>query len=164
MAGRGLHFSITPTEMEQLLSAADDAELMMLVEAFETIWDTENLAESDKAWNAIHRCLTDGSLLYDGGTYPLNHVICGGRALHKGDDYTVSVVTPNQVQDVASALASASETWLRERYFSLIDPNEYDGEKGEDDFEYTWEWFQGVSALFKKAAAVGRAVVFTVDA
>ena len=164
MASRGVHFAITPTEMECLLAAPNDVELMKIIEALEEAWDTENLAQSDKAWNAIHRCLTDGSLLYDSGSYPLNHVICGGRALYKGDDYTISLVTPCQVRDVSAALTSSSEPWLRDRYYSLIDPKEYDGDHGEDDFEYTWEWFQGVCDLFKKASATGRAVIFTVDA
>ena len=164
MAGRGVHFAITPAEMESLIAAQNDIELMKLIEAIETVWDQDNLAESDKAWNAIHRCLTDGSLLYDGGAYPLNHVICGGRALHKGDDYTIALVTPSQVQTVAAAIAPLSEAAMRERYFSLIDPNTYNGDHGEEDFEYTWEWFQGVNGLFQKAAASGRAVIFSVDA
>ena len=164
MAGRGVHFAITPVELEALLAAQNDAELMKLIDAIEAAWNEEYLAQSDKAWNAIHRCLTDGSLLYDGGTYPLNHIICGGRALHKGDDYTISLVTPDQVQEVVAALAPSSEAWLRKRYFSLIKPEDYDGNHGEVDFEYTWEWFQGVRDLFQKAATEKRAIIFTVDA
>ncbi len=164
MAGRGVHFAISPELMDRLLAAPDDAALMAIIETLEVAWDTENIAESDKAWNAIHRCLTDGSLLYDGGTYPLDHVICGGEALHKGDDFTVSLVQPVQVRDVAAALEPSSEAWLRDRYETLINPAEYDGEKGEDDFAYTWEWFQGVRDLFRHAAASGSAVIFTVDA
>ena len=164
MAGRGIHFALTSLEFANILKASSDAELMAIIAVMEATWDTENLAESDKAWDAIHRCLTDGSLLYDSGTYPLNHVICGGRALHKGDDYTVMLVTPAQVADVAAALAPANQVWLRERYFSLINPNDYEFEHGDEDFAYTWEWFQGVRALYEKAAGAGRAVIFTVDA
>jgi hypothetical protein len=54
------------------------------------------------------------------------------------------------VGDVSAALTSSSEPWLRDRYYSLIDPKEYDGDHGEEDFEYTWDWFQGVRDLFKK--------------
>ena len=163
MAGRGVHFALTPLELARLLKAPDDAALMQLIGGIETAWDTENLAESDKAWDAIHRCLTDGTLLYDSGTYPLNHVICGGRALHKGDDYTIMLVTPPQVVDVAAAIAPLPETWMRERYFSLIKPADYEFELGEDDFAYVWEWFCGVRTLYQTAAAAGRAVIFTVD-
>lgn len=137
---------------------------MEIIEEVEELWEKEHLAESDKAWDAIHRCLTDGSLLYDSGEYPLNHVICGGRQLHQGEDYTVTLVTPKQVKDVAAAVEPLSETWFRERYFSLLNPDDYGGEIGEEDFVYTWDWFQTIRNLFRKAAASGRAVIFTVAA
>jgi hypothetical protein len=53
---------------------------------------------------------------------------------------------------------------LREKYFSLLKEDEYDAEIGDEDFEYTWGWFENVRALYQKAASAGRAVVFTVDA
>jgi hypothetical protein len=164
MASRGVHFAITSDDLARLLAASNDVELMEIIEEVEERWDKEHLAESDKAWDAIHRCLTDGSLLYESGEYPLNHVICGGRQLHEGEDYTVALVTPEQVKDVATAIELVSENWLRERYFSLLKPDDYDGEIGEDDFGYTWEWFQRIRDLFRKAAGTGRAVIFTVDA
>ena len=164
MAGRGVHFAISQQDVTRISNASDDAALMAIIGELESAWDKDNLAESDKAWDAIHRCLTDGSLLYDSGTYPLNRVICGGRALHKGDDYTVMLVTPAEVADVAAALAPANEAWLRARYFSLINPAEYEFELGDEDFTDTWEWFQGVRALYQTAAHSGRAVIFTVDA
>jgi hypothetical protein len=51
---------------------------------------------------------------------------------------------------------------LRKRY-DAIDPDEYDGPHGQEDFEFTWGAFVDVRALFKKAADAGRCVVFTVD-
>jgi hypothetical protein len=81
MARRGVHFALTEEQLSRLLGVASDEELISFVEDVEEIWDKESLAESDKAWDAIHRCLTDGSLLYESGEYPLNHVICGGRQL-----------------------------------------------------------------------------------
>jgi hypothetical protein len=164
MAGRGVHFALSPEELGQLLAARSDEEVMTLVESIEEGWDRDFLAESDKAWNAIHRCLTDGSLLYDSGEYPLNHTICGGRQLIEGEDYTVSLVTPEQVKDVASALQALDKAWLKDRYFRLLKPDDYDAEIGEDDFEYTWESFEHVRELYIKAAAADRAVIFTVDA
>jgi hypothetical protein len=164
MGARGVHFAITSSELARLQAASDDDEVMEVIEAIEERWDEANLAESDKAWDAIHRCLTDGSLLYEGGSYPLNHFICGGRQLHQGEDYTVALVMPEQVKDVAAAAAPLSEAWLRERYFSLLKPGDYDGEIGEDDFGYTWESFQDIRNLFAKAAKNGRAIIFTTDA
>ena len=98
-----MHFAITVEQMNDLLKAADEEELMAQIERIEEAWERQFLVESDKAWDAIHRCLTDGSLLYDSGEYPLNHVICGGRQLDAGDDYTISLVNPEQVKDVARA-------------------------------------------------------------
>jgi len=62
-----------------------------------------------------------------------------------------------------AALEPLSETWLRERYFLLLKTDDYHGEIGEDDFAYTWDWFQNILDLFRKAAGSRRAVIFTVD-
>jgi Domain of unknown function (DUF1877) len=163
MAARGVHFAVTSEQLARLLAASDDDELMEVIEQVEDAWDKDYLAESDKAWEAIHRCLTDGSLLYESGEYPLNHVICGGRQLHRGEEYTISLVTPEQVRDVSNALDPLSEHWMRERYFSLLKPDSYGGKIGDEDFQYTWTWFENVRDLYRKAAAGGRAVIFTVD-
>jgi len=163
MACRGFHFATTSDQLTSVLAASNDDELMQIIERIEEAWDKEYLAESDKAWDAIHRCLTDGTLLYDNGEYPLNHVICGGRQLHRGEDYIVSLVTREQVADVSRAIDPLTEDWMRERYFSLLKPDSYDGEIGDVDFGYTWTWFENVRDLYRTAAASGRAVIFTVD-
>lgn len=163
MAARGVHFAITSEQLASVLAASNDDDLMEIIEQIEEAWDKDDLAESDKAWDAIHRCLTDGSLLYESGEYPLNHVICGGRQLYQGEEYTVSLVMPEQVRDVSAAIDPLTEQWMRQRYFSLLKPDSYGGEIGDEDFGYTWTWFENVRDLYRKAAASGRAVIFTVD-
>jgi Domain of unknown function (DUF1877) len=162
MANRGVHFALTDAQTEAVLAAKNDRELMSVIEEIEEEWDKEYLAECDKAWDAIHRCLTDGSLLYESGEYPLNHCICGGQQLYQGEDYTVSFVSANQVKDVLAALDAITHTWFRERYFA-IPQNDCGYELNEDDFEYTWQWFQQVRRLYQKAAVTNRAVIVTVD-
>jgi hypothetical protein len=163
MSARGVHFAVTPAQEKQLLAAKSDRKLMELVEQIEEAWEEPFVVETDKAWDAIHRCLTDGSLLYVSGEYPLNHCICGGRQLFRGRDYTVSYVSAPQVKDVASALANVTKAWMRQRYDQL-DPEEYDEvEIGDEDFESIWENFLDVRRFYTKAAEAGRAVVFTVD-
>jgi hypothetical protein len=162
MSARGVHFAVTRSQARALLAAKTDRKLMGLIEEIEEAWNRPFLAESDKAWDAIHRCLTDGSLLYESGAYPLNHCVCGGRQLFRGRDYTVSYVTAGEVKDVAAALAKVTKVWMRKRYDS-IDPDEYEFELGDEDFDYTWHWFLVVRRFYKKAAEAGRAVVFTVD-
>ena len=57
-----------------------------------------------------------------------------------------------------------TEDWLRQRYFSLLNPDDYEFDIDEEDFLYTWSNFEHVRSLFQKAAPADRAVVFTVDA
>jgi hypothetical protein len=163
MSARGVHFAITRVQQKSLLTARSDRKLMELVEEIEKAWEKPFVVETDKAWDAIHRCLTDGTLLYVSGEYPLNHCICGGQQLFRGRDYTISYVTPAQVADVAKALSKITMVWMRRRYDKL-DPEEYnEGEIGDEDFNYTWENFLDLRRFYKKAAEAGRAVIFTVD-
>ena len=120
------------------------------------------MAESDKSWDALHRLLADGNLTWDGGEYPLNHVVLGGRLLYTGDDYIMSLKTVAQVVDIASALEELDEAEFRHRYYN-INAKDYDTELNDEDFEYTWSWFQGVRKLYSNAASSQRNVLFTAD-
>jgi hypothetical protein len=163
MPGRGVHFAVSPAHEKVLLAAKADRKVMELVEGIEEAWEEPFVCETDKAWDAIHRCLTDGTLLYVSGEYPLNHCICGGRQLFRGRDYTVSYVSAPQVKDVAKALPKITKAWMRQRY-NKLNPEEYDEvEIGDEDFDYTWENFLHLRRFYKKAAEVRRAVIFTAD-
>ena len=163
MSARGVHFAVTKAQAKALLAAKSDRALMRLIEQIEEAWEQPFVVESDKAWDAIHRCLTDGTLLYVSGEYPLNHCICGGRQLYRGRDYTGSFVSARQVKDVAEALNKITKAWMRRKY-ALLDPEDYNEmEMGEEDFSYTWENFLDIRRFYRKAAEAGRAVIFTVD-
>ncbi len=162
MACRGVHFAITSDLADRLLAAEGDDELMEIVEEIEEAWDSENLVESDKAWDAMHRCLTDGNLGHGNGPYPLNHTVLGPRQLHQGEDYIVSLVSPKEVRDVAKALRGITEESFRSLYSTVL-PKDYAPEYGPEDLEYTWSNLESVKDLFEKAAADGRSMVFTVD-
>jgi hypothetical protein len=165
MAHRGVHFALTKEQESELLDAVgDDDAVLESVEQIEEVWEKPFYYETDAAWDAIHRCFCSGKLLYAGGTYPLNHLICGGRQLLTGEDadYTVSYVAAKQVREVAEAAASVSKEDLAARY-KKIKQRGYDGQLGSEDFEYTWENFQGLVQFFSVAAKASRAVVFTVD-
>ncbi|TQV69702.1 DUF1877 family protein [Exilibacterium tricleocarpae] len=163
MACRGVHFALSDQQYEKLCQLESDEDVIDFIqEDIEEQWDKEWLRETDKAWDAMHRCLTDGKLAFANGKPPLNRVILGGRQLHRGDDYIVSLVTPAQVQEIAAAIGDVDRDFMRARYFQ-IDPNDYDVDLDDEDFEYTWHWFERLSPLYAKAAAAGRAVVFTVD-
>jgi hypothetical protein len=162
MACRGVFFSVDEQQRKALLDAQGDDELMAVVEEIEEAWDEEHLAECDKSWDALHRLLTDGQLAYGNGEYPLSHCVLGPRQLHEGDDYIVSLVDPPDVAAVAARLKSVTQEWFADRYRNVV-PSDYDETYGEEDLEYTWEWFQDVRKLYESAAAEGRSVIFTVD-
>ncbi|MFE2866373.1 DUF1877 family protein [Embleya sp. NPDC059259] len=162
MGGRGVLFAVTEVDGSRLLAAVDDAEVMAVVEEVEERWEPAWLVEVDKAWDALHRCLTDGTLTYDGGEYPLSHAILGGYLLHEGDEYVVSYVAPDEVRAVAAALAALPAEWVRER-FGALEFVEYDGAADEDDIAYTQGFLPGLRDFYRCAADAGRAVIFTVD-
>lgn len=166
MACRGVHFALSEAEAGNLRSLPGDEERLEYVQKeleeryFEELRDF--LGESDKAWDAMHRALADGHLTWDGGEYPLNHVVLAGELLYEGDDYILSLKSPAQVRDIAAALAPIDEAEFRRRY-DLIDAESYQGELADDDFEYTWANFQDVREFYGRAAEGGRVVLFTVD-
>lgn len=162
----GVHFSLSADEVQKLRDIGDEAARVEYLHAvIESEYYTnhpQRLAESDKAWDAMHRSLADGSLSWEGGEYPLNHVVLGGEQLYTETDFVMVLKTPAQVRDVAAALPRITRQELRRRYF-VIDPDEYGMPVSEEDFEYTWEWFQNVCEFWKLAAEEGRYVLFTAD-
>jgi hypothetical protein len=165
MTARGVFFAITKEQAASLEAAEDDEELMDLVGEIEEEWDEENLAECDKAWDALHRLLTDGSLEFaddSKGADPLSYCVLGPNQLHEGDDYIVSLVEPSEVVRVADALAAIDKATFEHLYRTVV-PNDYAPEYGDEDRDYTWGWFEAVRELYRKAAARDRYVLFTVD-
>jgi len=162
MGCRGVHFAIDDSTAARLLQAGSDEERMYVVQEIEERWDEEYLYQTDKAWDAIHRCLTDGKLSFAGGSYPLNRCILGGRSLYEGDDYILVLISPEEVRHLSESLPMIDRSEFHRRYFQ-IDPKDYGLPLSEEDFEYTWDWFDGLAAFFQMASAKGRAVIFTVD-
>ena len=133
------------------------------VGALEDDWDWDWLCEVDKAWDAMHRCLGDGTLrLGRQNGRPLELVVLGGAHHYEGEDYVVARVDGDQVAELAVALDEISRDWLRERYDAL-DPDDYQSDLDDKDFDYTWQYLQDVREFYKSAAKAGRSVLFTVD-
>ncbi|MFC9440904.1 YfbM family protein [Nocardia sp. NPDC057030] len=163
MGQLGVHFALTPEQADALLDADSPDTVLTLIEEIEEGLDDEaDQVSSDKAWDAIHRCLSDGTLDPAGGTYPLSHAVLGGTRLDAGDDYFVSYLTAGQVDDVARALSLLDEQFLRERFFDL-DADDYNGPRNADDFDYTWSNLIDIRTFFTRAARTARPVIFTVD-
>lgn len=70
----GVLFSLDESEVEKLKSFETDEErLVYLQEEIEENYFEDypqRVAELDKAWDALHRSLTDGKLEYTNGTFP----------------------------------------------------------------------------------------------
>lgn len=164
MSCLGVHFALDAADQQKILSAAtDDALLEVIQEDIEQrLGEDEFSFQTDKAWDAIHRCLTNGKLGYGPGGPPLSYRILGGRPLYSGDDYIVCYVDPEQVAKCAEVLRSISREELRTRYLAL-DSSEYGYPLSDEDFEYTWSNFEGLPAFFETAAKAGRPVIFTAD-
>ena len=117
---------------------------------------------TDKAWDAMHRCLSDGTLGSGRRASALDMAVLGGGHHHEGENYVVAHLRADEVGEVAAALAAVTREWMRERY-NRIDPHDYQGVLDDDDFEYTWGWFEPVRDFYVRAAEANRAVIFTVD-
>ena len=166
MACLGVHFALTLEQSSRLMDTPgmdDDGLLAFVLEIEEGPngkgWDAEWVQETDKSWDAIHRCLTDGKLEW--GRTPFHYCILGSDNLHEGDDYIMNFLEQEEVKEVATAIKGIDRAELRRRYDD-IDTETY-GELSDSDFEYTWGWFSHLREFFQKAAAANRAMLFTVD-
>lgn len=157
MPGRGVHFAVREPELEQLLAARGDEAVMEHIQEIEERWDKAWLIETDGAWWAIHLALT--SKCAPSG---LGRAVLGGRSLYKNDDYHIVLVAAKDVPPVADALAQLDQAAFK-RLYDGIDRKAYGRSLSDEDFTYTWESFLPLQKFWKHAAAVGRAVVFTVD-
>jgi hypothetical protein len=162
----GVHFALADDDLERLLQIGDPDELQaVLTEEIEETYlrgDPRWAFQSDKAWDAIHRCLTDGDLLYESGPFPLAYAVLGGEPLDAGHDYTACLVNPEQVAHTHAAMVDVTREHLRARYDTLGD-TDYATALSDADFDYTWRHFEGLRTFFGVAADSGRHVLFTTD-
>ena len=162
MAGLGVHLAIGEEVVSRLLAAEDDADVVSIVRQVEADSDPQYVFSTGRAWDALHRCLTDGTLVPGAGSFPLSHAVLGGVQLCEDDGHLVSLVRPDQVPAVADALTPIDRQWLRTRYNSFEFPG-YEGLRGDEDFEYMWGRVQGLAEFFQAAAQDRRAVIFIVE-
>ena len=169
MACRGVFFALTKEEEAKLLAApSSDAVVEIITEEIEERWDRNWLVEMDKSWDAVHRCLGNGSLRTSQPSLTAKAVL-GGRQLSSRADWIISYLTADEVKQVSDAIARIDEPEFRRRYFSLqkkflwFDRTEYDGPIGEEDFQYSWSNFEEMRLFFSKVALAQRAIIFSVD-
>jgi hypothetical protein len=173
MACLGVHFAIT-AEMAARLNynrAPSTADVVAFIEYLERQFNTllaEGWVEmTDKAWDGIHRCLTDGKL--ERGDTPGHLCILGATDrlwVRRADDqleWIVNLLEPSEVRRVADAIQRIDRAEMRRGYDSIDPESFYRLCMSDDDFEATWDGFQHLRAFFQRAADAGRWVVFKVD-
>jgi hypothetical protein len=166
MSCLGVLFSLSEKEVIKLKKFGSGGDrLVYLQEEIEEIYFDKypkRVAELDKSWDALHRALTDGKLAYSNGSLPMSHVILGGEILYFEDDYIMTLKAPEQVRQIAAEINNIDEKHLKNGY-NKIDSNEYGFPLSDEDFEYTWYWFNSSKEFWKLAAAENRYVLFTAD-
>lgn len=168
MAGRGVHYAIT-SEMAARIDPErphSDADVLAFIDYLDdhfTALGAEGwIQETDKAWDPIHRCLTDGTLVE--GDTPGHLCVLGATdyfwvLLDDGQvDWIVNVLNPDEVRLVAETIQGIDRDELLRRS-NAIDPVDSHGLSA-DDLEYAWSYFPQLQAFFQRAAADERWVVF----
>ena len=98
MASRGVFFALTKEEEAKLLTApSSEAVVEIITDEIEERWDRNWLVEMDKSWDAVHRCLGDGSLRTSQPSLTAKAVL-GGRQLSSGADWIISYLTAEEVK------------------------------------------------------------------
>jgi hypothetical protein len=163
----GVLFSIDDKAVLKLQSFESDYDRLdyfqLEIEEQIMLKEPTRFAELDKSWDALHRSLTDGRLLFENGIFPNNSIVLGGIQLYlEDDDYIMSLKSPQKVQEIAKAIKRIRKEDLRKGY-DKIDKDSYGVYLSDEDFEYTWAWFEKSIAFWKKAAEEKRHVLFTAD-
>lgn len=161
MSGRGVLYAIDDDVLAQLGEAPDDAAVLAIVGELEERWEAGFTCELEKSWEAIHRTLSGGSLDTSSGTRLERLAVLGGTCLVRDDETIVSVKAPDQVQKLARLLAGWDRPRFRQAYYA-IDRSEY-GDLDEEDLDYAWVFFERAVELYREAASVERAVVFSLS-
>jgi hypothetical protein len=107
--------------------------------------------------------------------------VIGGQQLSdvgSNGSYIISFVPAAQVPNVAKAIHPIDKDRFRLAYFDLPNtpskpsgllaflktrPRRYEYPISEEDFEYTWDYFEEVQKFYYRAASTGFSTVFCVD-
>lgn len=165
MSGQGAYIVLKRDDARRLNGLTDDDAVRRFVTELRAskAYRAEGwMLECGTAWNAIHRCLTEGTLDPRAGEFPLNCCVLGGRRLHQGEGFEAVLIRPDIVPHVADAVREVKCAPFRERYFRL-DPHDYGHPPNEKEFDAVWNTFRQIQQLMDEAAELRAAVLFTVE-
>jgi hypothetical protein len=120
----------------------------------------------DKLWEPIHRCLTGDyapahELNFAAGEPPLNLAVLGGEQLLEDGYRSLSLISAEEVPQVAAALASVSKDSFRSRFMAL--PHNQYHEVTDEMCEWVWEHVEKLAKFYASAARRGCAVLCTIS-
>lgn len=116
----------------------------------------------DVAWDAIHRCLGDGSLNEDPAAYPMRLAVLGGVVLNTQPNFIMRLKSPEQVKSIAIGLSQITQDDFHTCYFA-IPALDYGMQPNQSDFDYSWQYFKLMRSFYGQAATEGKYVLFTAD-
>jgi hypothetical protein len=163
VVGPGYYIALSRDHAKRVFANKDDATLPPLIAEFKSdkaLKANSQILEVKRTWDAIHRCLTEGTLDVEAGDFPRNHVVLGGKKLHNGDDYVAVVVRPDMVTFIAEALHEIKEPDFRKCFFALADKG-YDQPINEKEYSFIWHTIQEIRAFFEYCDEERFAVLFT---
>lgn len=161
----GVHFALSEDESDALwdrYEAEDDDGVLELVQVIEERAQKSHRQETDKAWDAIHRVLSDGTLDPQKGEWPLKGAVLGGEHFYFRDDWIVVFVGDDEVKEISTALEGVTRDWFAARFATLRGKGYY-GSADAEDLEYTWHWFEKMRDFYRRTAKEGRAILFSAD-
>lgn len=171
MSRLGVFIALTDAERDKLIAAASEDDRVEVLCDIDEACEESRRQETDKAWYPIHLALSGRRPVddpdHDPTTYPLDHVIMGGRSLFgKGDpetdEWIIRLNEPKIVADIVRAFETMTMAQMRELYdkAAAIEP---DVQCGDEDFEYAMAYLDEVKKFFAREAQTGRWIVFMAD-
>ena len=163
VVGRGFHIALSREHAKRLFAIKDDASLLQFLEELKNLPEMKKsgrILDSGSAWDAIHRCLTEGELDPAAGEFPLNHAVLGGKQLHRGAESTAVLIRPDMTRFITDALEELDQDEIRKKFFAL-NPQSYQGPIDEKHFMQIWIKLQDLKVFFQAATENLEAVVFT---
>lgn len=177
----GVHIALTPEQRATLLALeTDDARREFVEEVEETI-DEKYTCDSDKAWDAIHRCLGEFPPNADYftevpehwgtwdspdqyGSEPLRLAVLGGRKIHSDEkEYFIRLIETDQVGNIADAMNAIDDAEIRRRYTKYCNDAWGGAYRDSEDIDYTAEYFGNLKEFFAEIAKTNMAIIFTAD-
>ncbi|MBW3600411.1 MAG: YfbM family protein [Planctomycetes bacterium] len=163
----GYFLALTRDEARRLFGLREDEDRWSLVRELrsdEVVKREGRVLECGAAWEALHRALGDGTTDVEGGDYPRNHCVLGGRVLNENEPRGCIVLKrPDMTEHVAESLAAVSEEEWDQSVSEKLTNRRDNGSPPEHDVAALWRLLQETRDFYHRAAQQNCAVVFVAE-